>query len=536
MANTETELKLSCEPKEMQALLSHPLLRSPSGRKPVARRQISRYFDTETDSLAKVGLSLRVRTIGRKHIQTVKTKGIGKAGFSARSEWEAPTQEDTPNPELIAEWGLAADFTRATGGHPLLLRFETDVHRATRLITRPEGKVEIAVDHGVVRAGDKEAPIAEVELELKYGAASLLHDLALELLETLSLGLGGPSKAARGYQLLEHKLESPTPTKARDLPLTAEMSSEIAFQTIGQSCLEHLVANSPIIIEGSDPEGVHQARVAIRRLRSALSAFRSMVAGADTDHIQGELRWLMGVLGPARDADVFRAEVLPPLAKVLALEPGWESLLAHFDSERITLARDARKALESRRFTALVIATLRWLDDGDWRRDQERAAARAALLGDTARSVLKRRMTKVLKRGADFDNQPAEIRHALRVTVKKLRYTLDFLAPLYPRGEAKTALKAMKRVQEILGKSNDITVGRAKLRHAALDAGAEAPLLAFIAGWAAGTIDGDSKAMEKEAREAWATLRALPQIWKLGDRKPVNVSKTGKEKKGKSGK
>jgi inorganic triphosphatase YgiF len=532
MANTETELKLSCASEKMQALLSHPLLRSPSGRKPVARRQISRYFDTEDDALSRDGLSLRVRTIGRKHIQTVKTKGTGGAGFSARGEWEASTQEETPNPELIAEWGLAADFTRATEGRPLLLRFETDVLRATRLVTRPDGEVEIAVDQGVVRAGDREDPIAEVELELKYGAPSLLHDLALELLETLSLGLGGPSKAARGYRLLGHKLESPNPTKAREVPLTPAMSSEAAFHAIGQSCLEHLVANGPIIVEGTDLEGVHQARVAIRRLRSALSAFRPMVAGPDTDRVRGELRWLMGILGPARDADVFREEVLPPLAKVLALEPGWEPLLAHFDSERAALAQNAKDALASGRFTALVISTLRWLDDGEWRRDKDRAAARAKPLGDTARSVLKKRMSKVLKRGADFDSQPPEIRHALRGTVKKVRYTLDFLAPLYPSGEAKTALKAMKRVQDVLGQSNDITVGQSKLRHAALDAGGDDPLLAFIAGWAAGTIDGDGKAMEKEAREAWAALRALPPIWKLGDRKPAHVGKAGKKGKG----
>ncbi|MCF8481329.1 MAG: CYTH and CHAD domain-containing protein [Rhodospirillum sp.] len=531
MANTETELKLSCCPEDMEDLLAHPLLRSPSGRKPLARHQISRYFDTEDDALARGGLSLRVRTIGKKHFQTVKTTGTGGAGFSARGEWEAPVPEETPNPELIADWGLAGDFAKATGGRPLLLRFETDVRRATRMIKRPEGAVEIAVDRGLVRAGDAEDSIAEVELELKEGAPSLLHDLALELLATLSLGLGGPSKAARGYRLLGHTLDSPDPAKAREVSLAAEMTSEKAFHAIGQSCLEHLVANASVIIDGSDPEGVHQARVAIRRLRSALSAFRPMVAGLDTDRIQGELRWLMGILGPTRDADVFRETVLPPLAETLAQEPGWQALVAHFDTQRIAQAQAARDALSSSRFTALVITTLRWLDNGDWRLDGDRAGLRAAPLGKTARSVLKKRMTKVLKRGADFDHQPEEIRHALRVQVKKVRYTLDFLAPLYPETGTKAAMKAMKRVQDVLGQSNDITVGRAKLRNAARDAGAGAPLLAFIAGWAAGIIDGDRKAMEKDALDAWTALAALAPVWKLGD---GNDGESGKgEKKGK---
>jgi inorganic triphosphatase YgiF len=536
MAPQETELKLSCRPEDLDAVLAHPLLRSPSGRKPIARRYVSRYFDTEDDALARAGLTLRVRIVGKTVLQTIKTKGSGAGGLTTRGEWEAPLSGESPDMDLVARWGLAEAVTAATGGRPLVPRFETDVSRATRLVRRPEGEVEIAVDRGMVRAGDNgQDPIAEVELELRGGDPALLHDLALELLADLPLGLGGPSKAARGYRLLGHAVETADPAKAQAVALAPDMPVEDAFRAIGQACLAHLEANAPVVLAGADPEGIHQARVAIRRLRSTMAAFRAMVAGEDGARVVNDLRWLMGILGPARDSDVFAEEILPALGATLSDDPGWPELIAHFERERASHSALAQEAMASPRFTALLLAAARWLDHGAWRRDGDRAVLRSLALGGAAEAVLAKRFKKVLRRGANFEDLPAEARHALRVQIKKLRYTLDFLAPLHDPEAVKATLKTLKTAQEVLGRSNDITVARAKLRSAALTEGAATPHLAFVAGWAAAALEGDRTTNEADARQAWAALVALTPPWETAKDHAQRKDKPHKGKKKKKG-
>ncbi|MBK1663599.1 inorganic triphosphatase [Rhodospirillum rubrum] len=542
MANMETELKLSCPAERIGEVLDHPVMRSPGGRKPVSRHQISTYYDTADNALAKAGLSLRLRSAGRQHWQTVKTKGSERGGLHARGEWEARVATPLPDIALLEHWGLAEDFAAIIGERPLFPRVVTDIRRATRRVTTPTGVVEIAVDRGEVRAEEASEPIAEIELELIEGEVGALYDLALRLAETLPLALGSESKAARGFRLLGLG-EPPQAARAEAIPLDGAMPAEEAFWHIGRSCLDHVAANAPALIAASDDDAVHQMRIGIRRLRSAMTTFKAMIASEDTEAVKEDLRWLMGLLAPARDSEVFLAESLAPLAaaalaqsKTTALPPaesspsaqgerppmpedgagapGWAGLRDHFETESLAHQRAAREAVASPRFALLVLRATRWLDGGDWRGADERSAARTTPLGKAAAAVLRKRHKALRRAGRDFEDLSPEARHALRVHIKKLRYALEFLSDLYPEKPTRATLRVLKEAQEILGTAHDIVVAREKLRRAAASAGPGNPDLAFTAGWAAALNEDRQATLETAGRKAWEAVKAMDKVWK----------------------
>ncbi len=508
----ERELKLLFPADQADSLLGHPLLASDNGRKPAAHRQISAYWDTADDALSRAGLTLRVRTIGKKRLQTVKTKGTETAGLFSRGEWEAPIQADVPEMTLLETWGLTEAFTTACNGQTIQTRFTTDVRRAKRVRNGGAARVEIALDRGEVVAGDRSDPIAEVELELLEGPPAHLYELALELNKAVPLQLGGLSKAARGYRLLGHIIPA-EPVKAADPGLTRGMPAADAFIRIGQSCLTQITGNMRCLLETDDPEGVHQMRVGVRRMRAAMTTFKTLIDGPDMEVVKAELRWLMSLLGPARDADVFDDEVLAPLVDDLADEPGLPALRAHFADRRVAANAATRDAVRSARFTALVLEAARWLEDGSWRTDPDRTPLRAEPVHKLADRVLGRRHRKVLKAGKHYEALGDEERHALRIQIKKLRYGLEFLAPLYPAKKTKGLSKTLKATQDALGSLNDFAVGRALLRDAAREAAPGTPDLAFAAGRAAGLLGGHREEALATARSLWQDIASTKAPW-----------------------
>ena len=145
------------------------------------------------------------------------------------------------------------------------------------------------------------APLSEVELELKRGKAADLFQLAKTIAHKAPLELALVSKAERGYRLVAG--EKAGPSKAMAVTLKPEMSSSQAFRAIARACLRQLTDNVPVLHQG-DPEGLHQARVAVRRLRAAMSLFGELLRDDATQNVKNELKWLMGEFGPAREMDV----------------------------------------------------------------------------------------------------------------------------------------------------------------------------------------------------------------------------------------
>jgi inorganic triphosphatase YgiF len=454
----EVELKLEVPPRAIARLKRLRTLHR-HGRAE-EKDLVSVYFDTAGHTLRRHGMSLRVRHIGDKRVQTVKANGQNAAGLFNRSEWEKRIHSDTPDLRAASRTALGGLVTRKLA-HALKPVFETQVHRTVVPLDGGASRIELTLDRGEVRLGRKSAPISEIELELKRGRPADLFAVARKLAEAVPARFAVRSKADRGYALVGR--EPPAAVRARAIALDRDMSSGAAFRVIALGCLHHLAANEPAVRD-QDPEGVHQMRVGLRRLRAAIALFADLLDDDETARIKAELKWLTGELGPARDLDVYVTGNIKPLHRTLPAKRHIESLQGDLEARRKGAFDHAAKTVLSARYRALVLDTLAWIEGGEWTTSDDELikARRRRRARDFAREELARRLKKVSKRAKRLAKLDAHRRHKLRIGIKKLRYAADFFTALFCGRKAAKRLRrftrGLKQLQDRLGALNDIAV------------------------------------------------------------------------------
>jgi inorganic triphosphatase YgiF len=293
----------------------------------------------------------------------------------------------------------------------------------------PSTRIEAAIDEGEIRTADGRGvePICELELELKCGDHAALFDVALQLLEIAPVRIEARSKAERGYRLLG---AAGPPRAAAPVTLDPAMSVEAALQGLGRHCLTHMLRNEPVMLAG-EPEGVHQMRVAVRRLRSVLSALKPMLPPEQHRWASDELKWLTHALGPARNWDTFADSLLRPLTESLSLEP----LVGAVERRRRAVFDDAKQAILSARYTKSTLLLFRWFAGRGWREQpiSEHASLPLAPVANIAPELIERCNRRARKRSKRFKQQTPAQRHQLRIALKKLRYITEFLESLFDR-------------------------------------------------------------------------------------------------------
>jgi inorganic triphosphatase YgiF len=493
-APAETEIKLRLDPAAREALQDHPLLSHCSP--PEQRHEITTYFDTSDLDLARLGLTLRVRRSGQRRVQTVKATD-GHAVAARRGEWAQRVECDTPDLGAAAATPVG-DALRAMPHAELRPLFTTDIHRAVRTLhVDGQTTVEVAFDAGSIIADGRSEPVSELELELKHGDPGALYRLAIELAAAAPLAIEPLSKADRGLRLRSGR--TPEPVKAEEPCFAPDISGASAFTCIIRSILSHLVANVAPARLG-DAEGVHQLRVAIRRMRAALLLFRPLLQPRTADRFRAEFQRVGRVFGDARDWDVFTLETLRAAAAE-RMETGWIDLLR----ERAELRRSGahaglRRELEGPAFTGVLLGLSGWIEDAG----RDPAVLGSARLQEPVRELapdlLQRIAGKVDRRGRGLENAPREALHELRKAIKKLRYSLEFLGPLYARKDVHAMIGPCKDLQEWLGAVNDAAVTPALAEQLTQGRAELAPAVGALAAW-----------VEKRGQKA---LLRVPRVWR----------------------
>lgn len=482
----EVELKLLINPAEADSLVGSDLLGEPDD----VRTLHTVYFDTPTLDLATAGFSLRVRESGGTFVQTVKALGNEAAGLMARPEWE----RELPGPEPVLD--DERPIRQGMGDRLQMLAplFEVDVERRSWTLSQGGSVCEIVLDRGVVRAGDRQAPVCEIEIELKAGEASDLFALARRIDEVVPVWPGVMTKAERGHRLLgpvRHAVKSQSAT------LSEGMSSAVAFQRIASACLRQFRLNE-MQVDPTYPDALHQARVAIRRLRSALSIHKKMLAGEQLSAMRSGLRDLGSTLGEARDLDV------------LAGRMEGSAYLEPVEQARRDAYERACQALRSQGTRALLLDFSQWLSFGDWIASADTLALRQAPARDASAQILSRLFKKVRKAGRHLDTLDDEARHELRKMAKRLRYAAEFYAPLFDdkrsRKRRKRLLEGLEALQDALGALNDLASAPRTIER--LDLGAEA--VSQIAGHGGEDRRDDLLARAASAHEA---VEAAKPFW-----------------------
>lgn len=477
-ATVETELKLRVGDAAITALpLSRPL-------RDVAPRTLQLdaiYYDTADRLLQRHGMALRVRREGRRWVQTLKRDtasgsdelgaaspdaGPRNAGMTSRSEWEWPLAVAGGVPRVdrarLRNTPAAALLRAHRRAGSLLPLFRVRVRRTLWDVTFRSSRIEVVLDRGRIEAGEGRRratlPVAELELELKQGEAADLPALALRIAgrggDALALLPATRGKAERGHRLAAGEASPVVKASAGGFSagLSADMPAAVALRAIVAHGLSVLLANAELLHEAYEPEAVHQARVALRRVRTSIR----QIDRAQHDlppKLARELHWIARVLGDARDGDVLVEHTLPLLTAGLPAElrVAAASMLAHARERRDAARRTALTALRSTRFARAALELQAWLLS-------QPSASADRTLAQTAPRALERAHRRLFDAAQFFTALPAAERHRVRILAKRLRYTIDVFAIALDRHAVKPWSDALSRLQDVLGALNDAAV------------------------------------------------------------------------------
>ena len=487
--NNEVELKLEVDRAGIGMLTASSIFANSASD----HMQTSTYFDTPGQAVRNAGLSLRIRVSGSRRIQTVKLESASAAGLFARPEWEIPIEGEFPVFDRIGN-----PLRSMVPAHELLRLepiFQIVVNRQIREIEQNGAKIELVLDQGKIVSGYHTLLLCEVELELKEGSPAAVFALARALDAVAPLQLSPLSKAQRGYRLLDGGGDQPV--KSAPMSLHGNMAPSEGFAVIAQACIRQFRLNQSLLARMESPEALHQARTALRRLRSAMSIFKDMLADDRFEYFLVSLRWIARELDKARNLDVLLKRC-PDTAYPVTLRLAREHAYA-----------EATDALVSARLRTLMIDFVEWIVIGNWRTGCG-ATFVDQRIDSFASKALDRYHRRVKRRGQHWSKLNDEARHSLRIQVKKLRYASEFFCELFPaakdQARQKKYVRALRALQTSLGNLNDQATGAALL--------AELSLGNVIKGTIATRQNQNRSSMLEDASRAYDTLLDTRCFWR----------------------
>jgi len=488
----EIELKFLV-PAASRAALAAEL----AGRGSPRRVQLTTdYLDTPDLRLARAGLAWRVRREAGRWGQALKC-----AHGDALTRFEHEVVRPDASPDATAHAGTAPgrhlvellDAARADGLEAGV-RLRSQVRRLERRVRTRGAVVDIALDEGRLLAGGAALRLREVEFELVSGSPVAMLALVERWRQRFGLVLDPRNKAERGFALAAGWPDAPL-RKAASPRFGKRSGAAEAFAAVLDECLAHLMRSAIGLADGDAEqagEHLHQLRVAIRRLRSALQAFDGWVAAPPAELVDG-LRALFAALGQARDRDVLGSGVAAELAQAGAPPLPLPGAQDAADPAALVRAADTQR---------LLLGWVTWRAGLPAEGEAEDAPKRLA------RRRLRRWHERIAAGCHAFDELDDAGLHALRKRVKRQRYAVDFLAPLLSRQSTARHLQALSAAQRVLGEIHDLIVARD--RYQALVG--STPAAWFAVGWLTARI----AATRAGARDELARLAALPPLGRRG--------------------
>ncbi len=503
----EFELKLSLSKDDLDRLAISPQL---GGEAPQPSRKELRsiYYDTPDNRLQAHGISLRVRDDGKTFVQTVKTETELKDGLSNPIEIEDRVESAEPNLDRIGDKDIQKQVLEAVEGSTLTEAFETVVMRTTRRLQRRGSVIELALDEGEARAKGRRCAIYEAELELLSGNPNELLEVAQSLFANSDVHPSPMSKAERGYRLLLQKRDTARiePAHAEKPNVKPGQTSGQAFAEIFRSARDQIVKNRAAVLETDHPEGAHQLRVGLTRLRSAHRALKAFIDTPLLQQMEDDARALSRAVGQLRDADVLIEDIYAPVAGNPPRKPGFDELYEALQAHRTAAQQGARQALGGEQWSRLLLSLT------IWPHMLERDPSLQQPIEDYARKALQKRWKKAAKIGGDLKSLDAAQQHKMRRSLKKLRYMVEFFAPLYPEEDVKPFVKQLKKLQDVFGYVNDVRMTGQLRSICAERCGGEAAS-SFAAGYVYGHHDEAASEVWKGAPKEWRRLKSRERFW-----------------------
>lgn len=298
--------------------------------------------------------------------------------------------------------------------------------------------------------------------------------------------------------------QSLVPVSAKQPLLDALVPAGEALRVILFEALAQIAANVPVVVEGRDSEGLHQLRVGLRRLRTALR----MTDLPELAELNARAKLFINLVGPARDLDVFLTELFQPAVTELGSRQGFDILKSRAEHACIAAWQTAVAHIASAEFhlfqddVASAARNLTWPGEAE--------------IGTVAPELLDNALKRARKRGRHFDELTPQGRHALRISLKKLRYSAEFFSVLYPKRAVKRWVEPLKELQDMLGHLNDVAqvrgvVGRLLMEEA--DTATVQADLSHAAGLLQGFYQARSEHHAAKTGKRWKAFRHAKPFW-----------------------
>lgn len=298
-----------------------------------------------------------------------------------------------------------------------------------------------------------------------------------------------------------------------DAELTPEMTSEKAAALCLWACLGQIERNRRVALDTDDPEGPHQLRVGLRKLRTALRLFRPLIGCPEATRLSGEARDIGRAVGHTRDLDVFATELLPELGRDLPEDAAAE-IRRGFEAERVEERERLRGMLRGERMESFLRDLDAFIRRRGWivPEDFDQTERLAEPVGGFAGPSLAARWKKTAKLARHLTGPDDEKRHEFRKDLKKLRYSVDFLRPVLDPKTMKPFRKRLKKLQDSVGILNDVATAHALVE--------EARTRGFLKEHASdqltealGRYESRTTPARNEAAKLWRALAAAPLPW-----------------------
>ncbi len=514
----ELELKLLIDNATAKEIWNRAVASGLASVIPRARRVDSTYVDTPDYSLRRNGISFRLRRDGKRLLQTVKAHASLHGGMSNVTEVETVAPGGRLDIAAIPEESLRDETVETVKGAALKPVCETLVKRTEGDVRSQTGtRALLAVDVAEIKADGQSGKFYELELEHLEGPPGGLFDIARTLLPDGGVKFSRKSKAERGYLLAEtgNVEPEPCPRKANTVSVAKSQTAEQAAQQVLRECAGQIVDNIDAVLHLSAAEGPHQLRIGLRRLRSSLQVFKSAVGSPIATHLGQEAKWLGQQVGQLRDLDVVLHELVLPAGKASSNEPGFALLASMLEEECSRVRDDLRMCLKSNRVQAFLFDLMRFIETRGWLKpeDESQLDKLAAPVRQLAAAALNKQWTKVRKRARHLRKLSIEERHELRKELKKLRYAVEFVRPLYSAKKLKPFLIHLKKLQQLFGDLNDAAMVRNRLLQGTI-AETDTKHVQRAIGWIVGASSTRAEIGWEHAQELWKSLKNTSEFWK----------------------
>ena len=514
----ELELKLLIGEATAGHIWQRALEARLAAARPAARTIETTYFDTPGGRLRKAGVALRLRRDGDRHLQTVKFGASLRGGLSDLMECESELPGSGIDLAAIPDDDLREQVESLVGKAPLKRVSTTIVQRQEAGVASPGGtRAKLAVDVVQLKAGHSSAGFCELEIEHIEGPVAGLFEMAKTLLPGGGARFSVMSKAQRGVLLAQTgRFDPPAEVrKARPVSLKKNMTSEAAAIGILRECAAQIAANFDAVRQLSSIDGPHQLRIGLRRLRSSLLVFRPVIESPATRHLAAEARWLGQQAGRLRDLDVLVTDIISKEHEAHPDVVGLERLAEAAAMQKEEVRREVQTVLAGYRTQAFLIDLMSFVETRGWLdpQDSGQTARQARPVRQLAAQMLGKRWNKVCRHARNIETLSIDERHALRKELKKLRYAIEFFAPLFAGRKVKPFLARLKLLQEVFGDMNDAAMARALLLADGM-VDLNDSKLAMAAGWVAGAMAARADDHWTQARRLWASLHGTPSFWK----------------------